>query len=215
MHALDGAGVQRLLGACGDPDLHALVFVAVTTGLRQGEVLALRWSDVDLADGGLRVVRSLQYLGREGLRFAEPKTARSRRRLALSPDTVSALGEHRRRQLARRLALGPAYEDQDLVFPDPLGRPAPPPRISHRFGALVRRAGVGPLRFHDLRHTHATLLLQAGVHPKVVSERLGNTSVSITLDTYSHVLPGLQEQAVRLLDGILQRPPAGERLANG
>jgi integrase len=113
---------------------------------------------------------------------------------------VEVLSRLRRRQLEQRLAAGQLYADTGLVFADPLGRPLPPYRVSHGFGLLARRAGLEGLRFHDLRHGHATLLLARGVHPKVVSERLGHAGVSITLDVYSHVLPTLQEEAARDLD---------------
>jgi integrase len=206
MRVLTPEGVQRLLAACRDPDFHAIVFVAVATGLRLGELLALRWSDVDLKGGSVHVTRTLQYVLGQGLMFREPKTSRSRRNVSLSRDTVAVLSEHRRRQLERRLAVGPAYEDQGLVFAGPAGKPIPPYSVSQRFATLVKAAGVGPLRFHDLRHTSATLMLSAGVHPKVVSERLGHSGVAITLDTYSHVLPGLQEEAANLLDAFLAGP---------
>ena len=113
--------------------------------------------------------------------------------------------------MEQRLALGPAYRDHDIVFTDALGSPLPPYRISQWFPAFVKRLGMAPLRFHDLRHTSATLLLRAGVHPKVVSERLGHAGVSITLDIYSHVLPGLQEEAANLLDEYLKTPARQSR----
>jgi integrase len=206
MSVLAPEGVQKLLAACKDPDLHNIVFAAVATGLREGELLAIRWSDVDLNGGSLNVTRTLQYVAGQGLLFREPKTSRSRRRVSLSHETVTVLSEHRKRQLERRLALGPAYEDQGLVFAGPTGKPIPPYSVSQRFATLVKVAGIGPLRFHDLRHTSATLMLSAGVHPKIVSERLGHSGVAITLDTYSHVLPGLQEEAANLLDAFLRAP---------
>ncbi|MDO8616485.1 MAG: site-specific integrase [Dehalococcoidia bacterium] len=211
MHVLTPDGVQRLLAACKDPDLHAIIFVAVATGLREGELLALRWSKVDLNGGSVHITRTLQYVAGQGLLFGEPKTSRSRRRVSLSRDTAALLSEHRRRQLERRLALGPGYEDQDLVFAGPAGKPIPPYSVSQRFATLVRAASIGPLRFHDLRHTSATLMLSAGVHPKIVSERLGHSGVAITLDTYSHVLPGLQEEAANLLDAFLRAPTRDAR----
>ncbi|MEC4688648.1 MAG: tyrosine-type recombinase/integrase [Nitrospirota bacterium] len=206
MQVLGPDGVQELLAACNDPDLYAVVFVAVSTGLREGELLALRWSDVNLDGGNLQVTRNLQYLSGRGTVFAEPKTDRSRRKVAFSQETLALLTDHRRQQLERRVALGGAYRDQGLVFADPFGNPMPPYRLSQRFARVVRAAGLAPLRFHDLRHTSASLLLSAGVHPKVVSERLGHAGVSITLDTYSHVLPGLQEEAADLLDAYLRKP---------
>jgi integrase len=211
MRVLTPDGVQRLLAACEDSELYAIVFVAVATGLREGEILALRWSDVDLHGSSAHVTRTLQYVSGRGLLFREPKTSRSRRRVSLSRETVAVLSEHRRRQLERRLALGPGYEDQNLVFVGSAGKPIPPYSVSQRFATLVKAAGIGPLRFHDLRHTSATLMLSAGVHPKIVSERLGHSGVAITLDTYSHVLPGLQEEAANLLDAFLRSPARDAR----
>jgi integrase len=127
----------------------------------------------------------------------------SRRLIALLAITVEALRSHRAKQAEERLALGPAYDDLDLVCPRPGGEPWPPDMFSTAFTAFVRRSGMRPFRFHDLRHSHATHLLRAGVHPKIVSERMGHSAVGITLDTYSHVLPGMQEDAVRLIDVAL------------
>jgi len=130
-------------------------------------------------------------------RSREPKTRRGRRKVALDQTTVRALRAHRARQLEERLALGDAHHDRDLVFAEPDGTCVHPDGFGKAFKRLQAAAGVPVIRFHDVRHTHATLALQAGVHPKVVSERLGHSTVSITLDTYSHVLPGLQEEAAQ------------------
>lgn len=124
-----------------------------------------------------------------------------------SEETVRVLINHRRRQCVRRASLGNQYEDNNLVFAGADGRAMAPYILSPRFARLVKKAGLAPLRFHDLRHTCATLLLLASVHPKVVSERLGHAGVAITLDTYSHVVPGLQNEAASLLDKYL-KPPA-------
>jgi integrase len=180
------------------------VMLAVTTGLRRGELLGLRWSNVDLATGTITVVQSLEQT-KDGLRFKSPKTHRSRRSIALPTITVEALRSHRAKQAEERLALGPAYDDHDLVCPRPGGSPWPPDVFSTTFAAMLRRSNLKPIRFHDLRHSHATHLLKAGIHPKVVSERLGHSKVGITLDTYSHVLPGIQEEAIRRLDLLLER----------
>jgi len=179
------------------------VILALHTGLRLGELLGLRWDDLDLELGRMTVRRTLQYLPGEGIAYREPKTGRSRRTIPLGATALEALRRVRRRQLEERLALGPGYCDSGVVFADALGRPLPPYRVSQRFPALVKRLGLAPLRFHDLRHTHASLLLARGVHPKIVSERLGHASIAITLDTYSHVLPNLQEEAARDLDAWL------------
>lgn len=141
---------------------------------------------------------------KDGFRFKSPKTHRSRRSVALPATTVEALRLHRAAQAEERLALGPVWDEHGLVFPRPSGAPWPPDVFSTAFCAFVRRSGMRPFRFHDLRHTHATHLLKAGVHPKIVSERLGHSGVGITLDTYSHVLPGMQQDAVRLLDATLE-----------
>jgi integrase len=162
--------------------------------MRRGEVLGLRWSCVDLDAGRLQVNQSLTIV-KDELVWAPPKTARSRRSLSLDGATVAALRDHRRRQKAERLALGPGWTDNDLVFCDEAGGELHPDRFGRAFRSAVRRAGVRPVRLHDLRHTWATLALQAGVHPKVVSERLGHATTGITLDVYSHVQPELDAQA--------------------
>jgi integrase len=203
MRALDEDETASLLNLLGESRLYLPVLLGVTTGLRRGEILGLRWSDIDLATCTIAVVQSLEQT-KEGLRFKAPKTHRSRRSIVLGAMTVEALRSHRAKQAEERLALGPGYEDQDLVCPRPGGTPWAPDVFSTTFAAFVRRSGMKPFRFHDLRHTHATHLLKAGVHPKIVSERLGHSAVGITLDTYSHVLPSMQQDAMRLIDAALQ-----------
>jgi integrase len=203
MRALDENQTASLLRLLGESRMYIPVMLAVTTGLRRGEILALRWANVDLVDGTITVVQSLEQT-KDGLHFKAPKTHRSRRLIALAGITVEALRSHRVKQAKERLALGGAYDDQNLVCPRPGGSPWPPDVLSTAFAAFVRRSGIGPFRFHDLRHSHATHLLRAGVHPKVVSERLGHSSVGITLDTYSHVLPGMQASAIERLNSVLR-----------
>ncbi len=205
MRFLNPKDIAILLDACEDDDLRTLIFVALSSGLREGELLALRWSDLDLKAGRLQVTRTLHYLGKGGLQFGEPKTRRSRRRVSMSKETARVLTLHRTRQLERRLLLGSAYVDTDLVFATETGEPIRPYTIAPRFVRVVRAAGLAHMRFHDLRHTSASLLLAAGIHPKVVSERLGHSTVNLTLDTYSHVLPGLQEQAAQSMDAYLPK----------
>jgi integrase len=206
VQALDEEQTARLLAAAKGSPLHAPVLapvlVAVMTGLRRGELLALRWSDVDLEAATLSVAQTLRVT-HSGLVFAPPKTGKSRRLLALPPLVVETLREHRTRQLEERLRLGPVWEEHGLVFPGPDGRPWHPDTFTSAFRALCPRAGV-KVRFHDLRHSHATQLLKAGVHPKIVSERLGHSTVGITLDIYSHLLPGMQEEAVGRLEAALR-----------
>lgn len=205
MRFLNPKDIAVLLDACEDDDLRTLIFVALSSGLREGELLALRWSDLDLKAGHLQVTRTLHYLGKSGLQFGEPKTRRSRRRVSLSKETARVLTLHRTRQIERRLFLGSGYAEGDLVFASENGAPVRPYTIAPRFGRVVHAARLEHMRFHDLRHTSASLLLAAGIHPKVVSERLGHSNVNLTLDTYSHVLPGLQEQAAQSMDAYLPK----------
>ena len=143
---------------------------------------------------------------------SEPKTAKGRRSLALDPATLAALREHRRRQLEDRLAVGPRWEDSGLVFTWPDGRPLHPERFSKWFEQHTRAAGLPKIRLHDVRHSYATAALAAGIPAKVVSERLGHATIAITMDTYSHVLPGLDTQAAgtvaRLILGNADQEPA-------
>jgi integrase len=185
----------------GDP-LHAPILLAATTGMRRGEVLGLRWRDTDLDAGRVAVRQTLAAVrdvdgdrGRHVLVFGEPKTAKSRRTVPLPAQTVAVLRAHRKAQAAERLLAGADYGDQDLVFAEPDGAPIHPDKFRKRFEVRIGRSGLPPIRFHDLRHTYATLALRAGVHPKVVAEVLGHANISITLDTYSHAIPAMQESA--------------------
>lgn len=182
--------------------LYALYHLAATTGMRRSELLGLRWRDLDLDGGRLSVsqtVVSVDY----SVSFSTPKTGHGRRSVALDSATSLALRQHRKRQLEERLALGGYAEDHDLAFCDLDGRPLHPSQQSKRFDRLVRSSGLPRLRFHDLRHTHATLALQAGVHPKVVSERLGHADIGTTLNTYSHAIPAMQEEAAERIAALL------------
>ena len=193
---------RQLLDAARGDRLEALYVVALTTGLREGEILALRWRDVDLDTAKLQVRGSMQATP-SGLKIAETKTAGSRRHVMLSKQPLDALRRHRVAQAAERLRVGAAWEDNGLVFPNQVGRPIAAGNLLRRsFEPLLRRAGLPRIRFHDLRHTSATLLLGEGVHPKVVAEMLGHTRISTTLDLYSHVTPTMQRQAAEAFDAI-------------
>jgi integrase len=172
----------------------------------QGELLGLRWQDIDWTFGRLSVRRTLVRIGKQML-FNEPRSRRSRRTIALPPVLMEELKTVRNGQKEYRRVLGSAYADYDLVFCQPNGKPLHAHNLSQRdFQSVAARAGVPHIRFHDLRHCSATLLLREGVHPKVVQERLGHSGISITMDTYSHVLPGMQEQAAsRLADRLMGR----------
>jgi integrase len=197
---LAASDVQLILDACKETPYYVLFFTLAYTGLRRSELLGLRWEDVDLQKSTLSVVRSLHQLRGGKYIFSEPKTKRSRRQIALSPSLAIVLWEHRLKQEHARKLLGKPLESTDLVFSHPDGRPIRPDSVTRAFPEIAKSVGLRDVRLHDLRHAHATILLQQGVNPKIVQERLGHSSVSTTLDIYSHVLPGLQEAAARQFD---------------
>jgi len=185
------------------PSNGGLYVLALTTGMRQGELLALRWKDVDLEAASLSV-RGTLTRSPDGLTVAEPKTTGSRRHVFLGIIAVDALRRHRVNQTAERLLKSPEWENNDLVFANEVGKPIEASNLRRRsFQPLLEKAGLPRIRFHDLRHSAATLLLTQGIHPKVVSERLGHSKVSITLDLYSHVTPTLQKEAAMALDALI------------
>ncbi|HMT61270.1 MAG TPA: site-specific integrase, partial [Microthrixaceae bacterium] len=188
-----------------DHRLLASFVVFATTGMRRGEVLGLRWSDVDLANGRLSVVNTITTVNGRPVETST-KTKKSRRRVSLDAATLGALRAHQERQDIERASAGSAWSDTGLVFTREDGSAIHPDRFSHWFADLVEKAGVPPIRLHDLRHTHATLALEAGVHPKVVSERLGHATVGITLDLYSHVTPSLDELAAETIAALVDVP---------
>ncbi len=203
MRTLSAEHVAQLFGAAAGDRLEALWVLATTTGMRQGELLALKWSEVDLDRAAARVTATLA-IGPSGPVISEPKTARSRRQIALTDQAVVALRRHRTSQAAERLQAGPAWLDTQLVFCDHLGRPLSAEWVVRRaFRPLLRRAELPAIRFHDLRHTAATLMLGRGIHPKVVAEMLGHATVAVTLDIYSHVTPDMQREAARLMTEFL------------
>jgi integrase len=182
---------RRFLKAVKGGRLEALYVVALTTGMREGELLGLRWADLDLDQGALYLTRRL-------------KRRTSRRQVLLVAVAVEALKLHRDRQGEERRRAGDRWEDSDLVFPNTVGRPINPSNFLRReFYPLLEDAGLPRMRFHDLRHSAATLLLKMGVHPKIVSELLGHTQIGITLDLYSHVTATMQRDAIEAFDELL------------
>jgi integrase len=174
--------------------------------MRRGELLGLKWSDVDLENMRLSIRRTLTRT-ENGKRVAlgEPKTRRSRRTISLTREAVKALRRHLERQLGEIEARGDLYEDQGLVFTTEVGTPINPSNLRQRsLAPLLKKAGLPHIRFHDLRHTCATLLLSKGVHPKFVQELLGHATIAITLDTYSHVMPGMGDQTATAMDEVLR-----------
>ena len=188
-----GDQLRRFLDAMADHELYPLYLLAATTGMRRGELAGLPWHNVDLEAARLTInqqIVSVQYQ----LIESDLKTPTSRRNIDLDPRTVAELRRHRRSQLEERMATGHRGDD-GYVFAKPDGSPIHPDLISQTFERAVAKLDVPRIRLHDLRHTHATILLQQNVHPKVVSERLGHSSVAFTMTVYQHVMPGLQAQA--------------------
>ena len=177
-----------------DHRLYPAFYLLGNTGLRRGEALGLRWSNADLDTGRLSIVETLVVI-RNRVHESQPKTLRGVRAVAIDSKTATVLQEWLTVQKSESLKWGSAWKNTDRVFTKEDGSDLHPERISELFGRLINRAGLPKIRLHDLRHTHASLALEAGVHPKVVSERLGHGGVSITLDLYSHVIPAMQEDA--------------------
>jgi integrase len=192
-----------LLEAARGERLEALYVLALHTGMRQGEILALKWDNVDLEAGTLRVRRTLTKTGKV-YAIGEPKTRNSRRVIRLTAAAVGALRTHLSRQLEEMERMGSLYQPGGLVFATEAGTIINPSNLRNRsLKPLLKAAGLRPVRFHDLRHTCATLLLSKNVNPKIVSEMLGHASVSITLDVYSHLMPDMQEKAAKALGEAL------------
>jgi len=203
MRVLSHLQVNTLLDTTREHPMHALYVLAVTTGMRQGELLGLRWEDIDLVEGKLAVRRALQRQRAAGLVFVTPKTSGSSRSIVMSKHTVLALSLHKDRQSFFRRDAGEQWQDQGLVFANRTGGPLDPSHQTATFKRALAKATLPAIRFHDLRHTAATLLLSKGVHPKVVSEMLGHGSITLTLDTYSHLLPTMHDHAAATMDALL------------
>lgn len=194
------AELREFLAATKSDPWYPALHLAASTGLRRGELLGLRWGDLDLDAADLQVVQCIVQLGWKA-QVSEPKTPSSRRRVALDRQTVEVLRGHLRASEAS--APDGTCEATALVFPGPAGQPMNPDLFSGHFRRLVKRSGLPMVRFHDLRHGHASHALKAGIHPKIVSERLGHASVVITLDTYSHLLPTLQREAAEVVASLV------------
>jgi integrase len=243
---------RTLLAASAEHRLGGLISIATAMGLRVGEALGLRWQDIDLDAGILRVRQALERSGgdaaarrpliikrrelrkriaaasprsaerraawqelealrvewrkvRTTLNITEPKSTRSRRTIRMPAVVIAAVKSHRTRQLKERLAAGGDWQDTGLVFATPIGSPLDARNMSREYKAILKAAGLPNVRFHDLRHTAATLLLAQGVDPRTIMETLGHSQISLTLNTYSHVLPALQADAAAKLDAVLTR----------
>jgi integrase len=205
MRTWTAAQLRAFLEHVESERLAALWMLAASTGMRRGEVLGVRWVDVDLDLARIAVRQTLVLAGRQVV-VSEPKTSRGRRSIALDPRTVAALRAWKAAQAAERLAWGPSWVDSGLVFTREDGTPIHPEWLSDAFEWRVRAAGLPRLRFHDLRHTHASLGLAAGVPVKVMSERLGHATSSFTADAYQHVTPALEEQAASTVARLVFGP---------
>jgi len=207
-NTLTAEQVGQLLAAARVADkrshLYALYLTAITTGMREGELLGLRWQDIDL-DRQIITINQTCIKGGTKPIFGEPKTDAGGRTVTIPASVVAAIKEHRRWQRAHRIALGPAYRDYDLVWPTGWGTPRTARRLIRNFKLLLQKAGLPDIRFHDLRHTHATLLLESGTHPKIVQERLGHSSIAVTMNLYTHVMPHLQRQTADDFEKMLQK----------
>ncbi len=204
MQTLSPEEATRFLDAARETDYYVYFSTLLYTGLRRGELLALRWRNLDLDSGALTVVETAYKLGNGEYRIKEPKTAQSRRTVTLPSSLVELFKVYMTDQELLRIQLGISLNADDFVFIRPDGSPINPSAVSLAFLRIIKKAGLRGIRVHDLRHTHATLMLKAGVHPKVVSERLGHANIGITLDIYSHVLPGMQEAAAEKFDRIFE-----------
>ena len=196
---------RQLLDAAKGNRLEALCAVALACGLRVGEILGLRWQDVDLEAGRLAIRQSIQRQRGAGLVAVEPKTERSRRTIEVPAPLVAELKAHRVRQLEERLVAGTRWRDGGLVFASAVGTGLEPRNLHRAFKAMLKRAGLPDIRFHDLRHSAASLMLAQGVPLRVVMEVLGHSSISLTADTYSHVMPSLVRDATEKAAAILFR----------
>ncbi len=203
INVLDADEASRLLDIASNTVYYPLFAMLLYTGLRRGEAIALRWKNIDLIRLELYVVESAYRIRKEFI-IKEPKTLHSKRAVSLSPSLATLLREYREDQELMRKQMGSTLNNEDFVFSWPDGRPMDPDVVTQAFHRIAGQAGLKNIRLHDLRHTHATLMLKAGVHPKVVSERLGHANIGITLDTYSHVLPGIQEAAAERFDRIFE-----------
>ncbi|NVP55990.1 site-specific integrase [Mycoplana rhizolycopersici] len=211
MLAYDADQTATLIEAFRPNRMFIPMLLAVMCGLRRGEILALRWRHVDLSDGRRMLsVRDSAEQTKDGVRYKEPKSGRART-VALSSMMLTELKAHRTRQAEEQLKLGVRPDDDSFVVAQVDGRPLKPVSLTHEWTRLLAKTSLPRIRFHDLRHTHASQMLAAGVHPKVASERLGHSTIGITLDLYSHVMPGMQADAAEQVDAALQAAISASR----
>ncbi len=204
VHPLSASDAQKLIQAVRGSKIEALLIIAVTTGLRRGELLALRWDDVNLEQGVLHVRRTMNRIAGYGFVESDPKTKTSHRRVMLPNVAVEALKKHHAALDQAKQQAGTKWIEKGLVFPNTKGNFLSPDQLLKWFGQALDKAGLPHMRFHDLRHSAATILLSMGVHPKVVQELLGHSTIALTMDTYSHLLPSMQRDAMNGMDELFR-----------
>lgn len=214
MQTWDEYEINRFLEVAKDSPYYALFHTALYTGMRRSELLALRWQDVDFIFSQISVSRSLPHLKDGSYIFTQPKSAKSKRTIALSPSAILTLKEHKENYEAIQSMLGIPLKDDDMIFSTLESKPLRPNTVTRAWTLLAARAGVKVIRLHDARHTHASIMLKQGIHPKIVQERLGHSSIAMTLDTYSHVAPGLQQAAAESFDKTLNPKRENEPVGN-
>jgi integrase len=203
MNTMSKDELNGFLKVAENTPYYVLFYMALFTGMRRSELLALRWCDLDLLLCQAHVNRTIHHLRNGKLIFRAPKSARGRRMVSLSPSVALLLQQHRDKQIAQREMLGIPVKEDTLVFSSPEGKGLRPNTVTRAWSMIAARCGLNGLRLHDARHTHASLMLKQGVHPKIVQERLGHATIAVTLDTYSHVAPGLQQAAAESFDNMV------------
>jgi integrase len=201
--ALDANQVTCLLSHARNTRYEAMLYLAVTTGMRIGELMGLQWKHIDWDNHKIQVRQQLQRIKGEGLVFTDPKSRTSRRSISLGNVAMDMLRKQARQLEWERLLAGERWEDHDLVFPNTLGKPSERGNFYRAFKEMLKAANLPDIRVHDLRHTAATLMMQEGTHPKIVQSRLGHSQISLTMDTYSHVMPDMQNEIADKLDQLL------------
>jgi integrase len=210
MQTWDEDDIARFLEVAKDSRYYALFHTALFTGMRRSELLALRWQDVASILSQIYVNRGLHHLNDGDYVFTQPKSAKSRCTIGLTPSSFLVLHDHYEKQKLERAGLELALTDNDLVFSTLEGKPLRPNTVSRAWTILAARAGLKVIRLHDAGHTHASLMLKQGIHPNIVQERLGHSTIAVPLDTYSHVTPGLQQAAARRFDELLNHKRQNE-----
>jgi integrase len=195
--------ITQLLLAARGTSLEALIHLAITTGLRQSELLALKWPDIDWDRNTVSVQRQLKRKYENKDYYSSLKTKSGRRTISLGTNTIDKLRDHHKKQMNEKKVMGDRWSENHLIFPSTIGTPMHQRNLLRRFKTIIQESELREIRFHDLRHTAASLMLNHGISPLIVAKRLGHSKVSITLDTYGHLFPGMQQESANLIDGFI------------